>query len=487
MTTAPRVQPSQKGWAKAIARIPSEFSRTPLSIISGQIPEGLRGTLYRNGPARLERGGEPVGHWFDGDGAILAVQFTDAGASGVYRFVQTEGYIEESAAGRFLYANYGMKEPGPIWNYWMRVFGDRAAIKNSANTSVLTLPEKLLALWEGGWPHALDLDTLETFGPDNLGALQGKETYTAHPQRDPQTGEIFSFGVSMGAKSQLNLYKSDRTGKIWQKAAIELDSVSVIHSFVLAGEYLIFFVPPLELNRLSMLLGLSSYSEALQWQPRRGTEIIVVDRETLQVISRHETEPFFQWHFGNSCVAPDGTAILDLVRFDDFAQTNHYLREVATGETHTPACGTLWKMRVEPQTARIVEMEQAIARPGEFPVVRPDRVGQSWRYTYLALYRREADISRELLQQLARYDYETNTLTEADLGENRYVSEPIYAADAIDPGLGWILSVVYDSDADRSEVWIYDSDRLDDEPVCRLELPQVIPFSFHGTWRAAKR
>jgi len=40
------------------------------------IPEGLRGSLYRNGPARLERGGVRVGHWFDGDGAILAVHFT---------------------------------------------------------------------------------------------------------------------------------------------------------------------------------------------------------------------------------------------------------------------------------------------------------------------------------------------------------------------------------------------------------------------------
>lgn len=56
---------------------------------------GKRGTLYRNGSARLERGGIRMGHWFDGDGAILAVNFTLAGATAVYRYVQTTGYKED--------------------------------------------------------------------------------------------------------------------------------------------------------------------------------------------------------------------------------------------------------------------------------------------------------------------------------------------------------------------------------------------------------
>jgi len=53
----------------------------------------------------VERGGVRVGHWFDGDGTILAVNFTDAGATGVYRYVQTDGY-KEAAAGQLLYGNY---------------------------------------------------------------------------------------------------------------------------------------------------------------------------------------------------------------------------------------------------------------------------------------------------------------------------------------------------------------------------------------------
>ncbi|MGK7938467.1 MAG: carotenoid oxygenase family protein, partial [Xenococcaceae cyanobacterium] len=35
-----------------------------------------------------------------------------------------------------------------------------------------------------------------------------------------------------------------------------------------------------------------------------------------------------------------------------------------------------------------------------------------------------------------------------------------------------------------SEVRIYGSDRLEDEPLCRLGLPSVIPPGFHGTWKS---
>src|SRR4028119_1469022 len=108
---------TKKEWAKAIAQPATEFPATSLPVLSGTIPASLRGTLYRNGPARLERGGIRVGHWFDGDGAILAVHFNTrldkggSGATGLYRYVQTDGYQEEAAADQLLYGNYGMTAP----------------------------------------------------------------------------------------------------------------------------------------------------------------------------------------------------------------------------------------------------------------------------------------------------------------------------------------------------------------------------------------
>ncbi|MBD2447019.1 carotenoid oxygenase family protein [Nostoc sp. FACHB-152] len=467
---------TKKAWASAISQPATEFPLTPLPILSGKIPEGLRGTLYRNGPARLERGNMHMGHWFDGDGAILAVNFNDVGATGVYRYVQTAGYQEETAKDRLLYGNYGMNAPGPIWNQW------RKGVKNVANTSVLALPDKLLALWEGGHPHALDLETLETQGLDNLGGLNQGLFYSAHPKVDYQTKEIFNFGITPGLNGTLNIYKSDSTGKVIQKTKFKLSGVPLIHDFVLAGQYLIFFAPALRVDVLPVILGTSTYSDSFKWQPELGTQILVFDRENLSLVSRGETEPWYQWHFANGYVDASGSVIVDFTRYADF-QTNQYLKEIATGETHTPAKNTFTRVVLQPKTGKVTAIETLLDRTGEFPNVPPQTVGQVSRHAYMALFRQGTDISQEILNTIARFDHNTETLTEANLGENRYPSEPLPVQDANNPNQSWVLTVVYDGNSDRSEVWVFDSDRLDAEPVCQLGLPSVIPHSFHGTWK----
>jgi carotenoid cleavage dioxygenase-like enzyme len=265
---------------------------------------------------------------------------------------------------------------------------------------------------------------------------------------------------------------------------VPLDGLPVVHDFVMAGQYLVFFVPPVRVNLLPTALGLSNYSDALAWQPDKATQIIVLDRETLSLVSRTEAEPWFQWHFGNGCVDRDGSIVIDFVRYRDF-QTNQYLKEVATGQTHTQVKGTFWQARLNPQTGKVTHLKELLDRACEFPVVPEQVVGQASPYTFLSVHRDGVDITQEIFGAIARYDQQTDTLTIADLGENRYPSEPLYAPDAINPQQGWVLTVVYDGNTDTSEVVVFDSNALDEEPVCRLGLPSVIPHSFHGKWKAA--
>jgi carotenoid cleavage dioxygenase-like enzyme len=476
MKTASKTS-AKKSWAKALAIPAAEFPLTQLSVKTGKIPDGLRGTLYRNGPARLQRGGMTAGHWFDGDGAILAVNFTDAGATAVYRYVQTAGYQAEEKADKFIYSNYGMTAPGPALLRWTK------SVKNAANTSVLALPDRLLALWEGGPPHSLDLQTLETQGTDNLGNLDNGFAYSAHCKRDPISGNIFNFGITPGVTTNLNLYKSDFTGKIVQKATVTLDGIPLLHDFVFAGKYLIFFVPPVRLNLLPVLAGIGSYGDSFEWKPELGTQILIFDSENLCLVSRGETDPWFQWHFANGFVKEDGSVAVDLVRYADFT-TNQRLKEVATGETRTNAEGSLWRVCLNPQTGKVTAAEELLDKPCEFPIVPADEIGQESRYVYLAMYQPEVDIVAERYGAIARLDTETRNLTIADCGENRYPAEPIYVPD-ISSDKGWILTVVYDGNSDKSEVWIFDSDGLSRAPVCTLELPGVIPLGFHGTWKKA--
>jgi len=107
-------------------------------------------------------------------------------------------------------------------------------------------------------------------------------------------------------------------------------------------------------------------------------------------------------------------------------------------------------------------------------------VGQPHRYLYLLVHEPTASPAHELFGGLARVDVQTGSLLEADLGEGRYAGEPLYAQDAQDPRRGWPLSVVFDGHQDRSEVGIWDANRLQEKPCCRLRLPR----RFHGTWHS---
>lgn len=479
MTTTARPSISKPLWGKALADTALEFPQTQLSILAGAIPLGLSGTLYRNGPGRLERAGQRVGHWLDGDGAILAVKFADGAASGVYRYVQTDGYQVESQADRWLYGNYGMLPAGNIWERRGK------SIKNAANTSVLALPDRLLALWEGGMPHALDLDSLETLGTDSLGDDSRPLVYSAHPKVDPISGHIYNFGISIGIKSKLNLYESDRSGKIINHTQTKLPRLTTVHDFLMVGKYLVFCISPIKIQALRIVLGLASYSESMRWQPELGTQILVFDREDLSLVSSFTVEPWFQWHFGNGYVDADGNIVCDLVRYADFA-TNQFLSEVASGETQTLAIGTLWQLVINPIAGKLVSSEQLSDHSCEFPVVAQAQVGQVWQYTYLAVHKLDTTIfNQELVGTIGRFDRHTHTLTTAVIDRNLYPTEPIHVVDKFDPTQGWIVTIIYDGVNHKSEVWIYDCDRLDDAPVCRLSLPSVVPMGFHGTWAGA--
>ncbi len=474
-TTAPALV-SKPLWPQALAHPATEFPSTQLQISSGTIPFGLCGTLYRNGPGRLERNGQRVGHWFDGDGAILAVQFAGGSASGTYRYVQTEGYQAESKVDRWLYGNYGMLPAVPIWE---RV---GKSIKNAANTAVLALPDRLLALWEGGQPHALDLENLATIGTDNLGLDTVPLVYSAHPKVDPVSGHIYNFGISIGLQPQLNLYESDRSGKIIKSSQTKLPRLTTVHDFLLVGRYLVFCLPPIEIQPLPIVLGLASYSQSMRWKPGLGTQILVFDRDDLSLVSNFTTEPWFQWHFGNGYIDASGKIICDLVRYPDF-RTNQFLREVASGTTKTEAIGTLWQLVINPANHKLVSSEQLTDHCCEFPIIAQAQVGKEWRYTYLAVHQPGAVLHQELVGTIGRFDRHHQTLTTAKIDQHFYPTEPLHVVDQLDPRQGWILTVIYDGHNHQSEVWIYDCDRLDDEPVCRLSLPSVIPMGFHGTWK----
>lgn len=477
VTTSTALQVQRQSWSSAVLSNGVEFPLTPLQVLSGRLPTGLRGSLYRNGPAAFERSQERVGHWFDGDGAILGVHFDNEGATGVYRYVNTIAHQEELAQDRLLYGGYGTLPRGPL----LQKIGRH--VKNVANTSVFAFSDEVLALWEVDCPHSLDARTLQTQGMTKLGKRY-RFPYSAHPKQDPKTKEIFNFGVSYRVThATINLYRSDASGQIQQHRKYRMPKIGYVHDIALVGRYLVLIMPPIRVQTVPHLALLQRpVSECMTWHPEEGTEIWVFDRETLERVDRIKTDPWFHWHFGNGYETEDGRLVMSVVRYADF-HTNQSMRELVKGEIKTPSPSALWELQLGLNPGRVIDFSPLWNRTCEMPTVPLESVGYQNRYTFVSCYRRQYVLG-DWFKAIARYDHQTGQVVEADFGEFCYPSEPIYASDLENPEKAWIITVVYDSAADQSEVWIFDADCLNAEPVCRLGLPEVIPLSFHGTWRS---
>ncbi len=117
--------------------------------LEGEVPSNLRGTFFRNGPGRQKIGGQPYGHWFDGDGMLCAFTFNEGKVHFKNAYVRTPKYIEETAAQKILYRGFGTQLPGGMRANFLKLPA------NPANTNSIYHGGKLLALKEGGRPWEL--------------------------------------------------------------------------------------------------------------------------------------------------------------------------------------------------------------------------------------------------------------------------------------------------------------------------------------------
>jgi carotenoid cleavage dioxygenase len=227
-------------WAIGFRSVDTDYLNASLEVLQGRVPDGLRGTLYRNGPNRHELGGRRYHHWFDGDGMVQAFRFTESGARHQGRYVQTAKHRAESKAGRFLRPAFGTRFPDS------KSVDNRDAV-NTANTSVLTHQGRLMALWEGGSAYGMDGDDLTTNGPIAWSQETAGLPFSAHPSVEAD-GTLWNFGLS-AVSGQLILYEIAPSGTLRRAETIALSDVPMIHDFVVTERYLVFLMPPFHFRR----------------------------------------------------------------------------------------------------------------------------------------------------------------------------------------------------------------------------------------------
>ncbi|MGC4935683.1 carotenoid oxygenase family protein [Gordonia sp. DT30] len=448
-----------------------------VSDVEGAIPEQLRGTLYRIGPGRFEVGNHPIEHIFDGDGMVSRFDITDRGVHFRNRYVHTKAYGRSNRTS-LPPKGFGTQRAGGALANALRF------PENMANTNVLIHDDKLYALWEGGRPHRLDLDTLSTHGTESFGgALKRLGAFSAHPKTDPRTGEVFNFGLDFFPRPMIRCYRLTPQGRLTTISTIPIPRLGFIHDFALTDRYLVFVLGPLVVRHpIPVALGLRPFDHALSYQPDLGTTIVLVPRDGGEHV-RVEHDSLFHFHVTNAYDTDDATTV-ELVAHDGdggWTRWNGHLRDYR--DNPGPAFGGTLTRLVIDRRRQTVRTEELSDLGGEFPQLDQRRTAAAHRFTYLA--------------QSTRPGGNPDTITTIDHADNRHrayrtdgestVCEPLFVADPTSPaeGDGWLLTVLHQPARRTSALLVLRADRPDDGPVATATLTHHIPMTFHGAFRPA--
>jgi all-trans-8'-apo-beta-carotenal 15,15'-oxygenase len=441
----------------------------PLEL-EGQVPEGLRGTLFRVGPGVFERFGVDVAHPFEADGVISAVRFGERVEGGA-RVIESEGWQQEQAAGRRLY--------GTGTSRFNRIKAAlRGRNKNTANTSAWLHDGQLYALMEGGRPTRIDADTLGTLGEEGWGGVIGS-TFSAHPRRVASLRTTFNFGTRYGREHALEVYALPDHGPARRLTRVRLPWAAMVHDFVATEKHLVFVVCPVRLELWRVLLGNANFEEMLVWEPSRGVELVVVPIADPEAVVRIPAEPFWVWHFANAYEQGD-EIVIDLCRYADFGS----LKAIRAGRDNLPAPVSeprFHRLRVDRRAKRATS-EERHAGTAEFPHVHPEAESRPHRFAFM---HGGKDGESEQVRVL---EIETGKATTWKPEVPTALSEPILVRRGRRPGDErdvWVLVLGYEEARDRSFVGVLDGDDLEKGPVARAWFDHPIPMTFHGVFAPA--
>ncbi len=454
---APQVSPFLQG---NFAPVREETTAANLRVI-GRLPRGLEGMYVRNGPNPQF---PPRGryHWFDGDGMLHGVRVRGGQADYINRYVRTAGWQEENRAGRATYT--GMLEPPDL----ARAVLGGTPYKNAANTALVSYDNRLLALWEGGEPHAIRLPDLHTLGTYNF-ARRLNHAFTAHPKIDARSNEMMFFGYSP-IRPFLRYTVANLRGEIVHSTPIDLPRSVMIHDFAITERNTLFLDLPVTLSIERVIQG----QPIMRYEPNLGARIGVLPRRGQgRDIRWFNIAACYVFHTLNAYEDGD-EVVLHACRMTTFpADLAGAAR--ADGRDERPPTLHEWRMNLRSGAVRERGIDDAAC---EFPRFRDDLMGRRHRFGYAG------KIAGMEFDGLTKFDLQANRVVHHTHGQGRFGGEGVFVPDADAHGedAGWLITFVHDQRENRSELVVIDARDFRAAPIARIVIPTRVPYGFHGTW-----
>ena len=484
----------------------------------GAVPGDLRGRFLRCGPNPLfDFRGRPY-HPFDGSGHVSAVEFPGGGTTRELpvfsnRWVRTRR-LEASLERGFDVSEFGEGELGN-YSYFAHMLDSEGERMGTANTNMVVHGGKLLVLEEADKPYELSRDVeMRTLGRYSFASGALSHHVTAHPRLDPTTGELVMFAYNVRAQPYCYYTVANAQGDLTVDAELPESVMSapvMMHDFAITEHHSILFNFHFQFHMERVMEGASS---PFVHHKDRPAEFLVFDRycdfsQPEQQVRRFKTPPCAVFHWANAWEERNGR-VLVLV---GGRRPHAALSDVAS------SANRLWLWRLDLDSGKATD---CAFDPGDrhaddwggvgFLQVNQRFSGRRKRFVYAtrseSLRVDEGEPASATKGAVARmigfvkFDLGPNcdgsgggttrgVMFRTSSGRAAYGGEVVFApstrasANPCRPeeeDLGYLVSYVHDEESGESECVVWDAQSL--REMCRLPLPQRVPYGFHAYFDA---
>ena len=455
---------------------PNRFEAdAPDLIVEGDLPDDLAGTFYRNGPEPLYPPMNGDYHWFDGDGMVFGFFIEGGKVSMKSRWVKTDKFELERAAGRRLFGTFG--DPRTT---------DREAAGtryNTANTNIILHGGKLLALMEGAPAVALDPRNLATIGEEHYGGVINT-TFSAHPKLDAATGELINIGAMIhgpNGPSEIRYDVIDASGRPRRTEFIPVPHMSLMHTFFVTENHVVFPVLPIDVDLRRAMAG----GPMTAWVPDRPSKIAVMPREgTAADVRWYEMDGRHMFHELNMW-EEDGRIVADVAAANGTALFPDVHGNRAT---HAQTAQSLRRWTIDlAGNSNAVREEILNDRDIQFP--RPDDrlVTRKTRHGFANINLESRDGRVEGMDSALRIDTVTGSEDIHHFGKGAAAGELVFAPriGATDEADGYAMTLVHQAEAAGSELAVFAAKDIAAGPIATVKIPFRVPSGFHCNYYSA--
>lgn len=424
--------------------------------VTGIIPAAFNGRYLRTGPNPVTMPDPGSYHWFLGDGMMHGVRIEE-GRALWYRNRWGRSKAVSAALG---------EPPAP---------GTRSKRGDNANTNIIGHAGRTWAIVEaGGYPIELS-DTLDTIAHNPFdGSLS--VPFSAHPHRDPTTGELHTISYGAGVDDTVWHVVVDAAGKVRRQEPIAVKDGPAIHDCALTERYVLVFDLPVTFSMGSYIAG---HRYPYRWNADHTARVGLCPREGSGADTIWcEVDPCYVFHPGNAFETEDGKVIVDVVAHATMFTDGYF------GPDSQRI--TLERWTIDPR-ARRVDRRVLDERLQEFPRFDERRTMRPYRYLYsVALPPHPSGALAGLETKLLRHDVERGDTIVREFGAGHHPGEFVFVPRAEDGAEqdGWLVGLVANAADETTDLYILNADDFLGPAQAVVHLPVRVPPGFHGNWVA---